>query len=480
MAARTLAFAFGVLLPLLLVRLMSQAQFGVYKQAFLVITTAQSILPLSFGTSAFYYLAREGERKQAVVFHIVAYNMVVGLVACLALLIRPGILASIFGSTELVPEAPLIGIAILLSLVGLFLEVVATAHQEAALSALFIVIAQLSKTLFMVIAALWWTSVRALLCAAILQGILQCGLLLWYLRSRFPGFWGAFEWRLLREQLSYALPLGFSGIVFAAQTDLHNYFVAHTFGPAAFAVYSVGCFQLPVIALLRDSVGAVMIPRLSYLQQQGQPREILLVTTRAMRKLAAVYWPAYVFLLVAGREFITVFFTKAYLASWPVFVVNLTLIPLGMIVNDPVLRAYMEERYFILKVRLLLLPLLVGVMWMGLRHFGMVGAIGTVVLIALIERLTVSWRVAVVLGAKAGDLRLLNDIWKLALLAGIAGLAAAVVRSLTLDLKPILVLAISGLVFAAVYLASVFAAGIATPEERSWLRNQWARLSRTA
>ena len=55
--AKTLAFGFGFVLPLLLVRRLSQTEFGLYKQAFLVVGTASGILPLSFSMSAFYFLA---------------------------------------------------------------------------------------------------------------------------------------------------------------------------------------------------------------------------------------------------------------------------------------------------------------------------------------------------------------------------------------------------------------------------------------
>src|SRR2546429_8408417 len=68
--AKTLAFGFGFVLPLLLVRRLSQTEFGLYKQAFLVVGTASGILPLSFSMSAFYFLPRERERRGAGVFHI--------------------------------------------------------------------------------------------------------------------------------------------------------------------------------------------------------------------------------------------------------------------------------------------------------------------------------------------------------------------------------------------------------------------------
>ena len=59
MIARVTGFAFTFLIPIVLSRVLDLKQFGLYKQAFLIVATAQSILPLGFGMSTFYFLARE-------------------------------------------------------------------------------------------------------------------------------------------------------------------------------------------------------------------------------------------------------------------------------------------------------------------------------------------------------------------------------------------------------------------------------------
>jgi len=110
--AKMFSFAFGIALPLLLVRRLSQVEFGLYKQAFLIVGTAASILPLGFSMSAYYFLPRESENKGAIVLNILLFNLVVGSLAFLTLLLKPGLIEIIFNSRELVPYAPLIGLLI--------------------------------------------------------------------------------------------------------------------------------------------------------------------------------------------------------------------------------------------------------------------------------------------------------------------------------------------------------------------------------
>jgi len=92
-------------------------------------------------------------------------------------------------------------------------------------------------------------------------------------------------------QASYALPLGLSSLVFKLQTDLPRYFVAHPFGASAYALFAIGVFNLPLVGLLRESAGSVMLPRVSRLEQDAGRREILLLLARVARKLAIVYFP---------------------------------------------------------------------------------------------------------------------------------------------------------------------------------------------
>src|SRR5437867_638792 len=286
-------------------------------------------------------------------------------------------------------------------------------------------------------------------------------LVLLYLVSRFPQCWRRVDWGLMRSQLAYALPLGCAGLLCGFQMDLHNYVVSDRFGAAAYAIYAIGCLQIPFVGILSDSVGSVMIPRVSHLREQNESREILLLTARMMAKLAAVFFPIYVFLLIFGREFISLLFTAQYLASWPIFAVNLTLIPLSIISSayDPVLRAYPEHLPFLLKTRMVLaVPLLLG-LWFGTEHYGLVGAITAMVSVNAVERLILAGKVGKILQASRQDIVLLKDMGKLAVASAMAGVVSAVAHTVMAGVHPLAVLVIGGIVFVLVYALSVLVVG---------------------
>ncbi len=477
MFAKVMAYVLGFALPLLLVRGLSQHDFGLYKQVFLVVSTALTVLPLGFSLSAYYFLPRESEeRRGAVVFNILCFNIFVGGLVFILLVLRPHLLASLFGSAELVAYAPLVGLVIMLWMTSIFLEIVAIAGHEAQLATVFIIAAQITKTMLLVAAAAMFGSIRSLLYAALVQGILQNLVLFFYLRSRFPGFSHKANWGMMRVQLSYALPIGLAGLVFGVLIDMHNYIVSYRFGASAFAVYAVGCFSLPLVNIVGDSFGVLLIPHISRLQKEGATREIVLVTAQTMRKLAFVYFPLYAFLVVAGREFIVVLFTERYLASWPIFVVHMTTVPFFVLITDPIMRAHAEHRFFLLKIRAVTVVLLFLALWFGTLYFGLVGAISIMVFFSLADRFVETAKAWHIVKVTKRDIVLLKDVGKVGGAALAAGALTAVVRIFTAGQKPLMVLAICSVAFGCAYLAIMWLLAVPTAQEREALRNRIARM----
>jgi O-antigen/teichoic acid export membrane protein len=480
--AKGFAFALAFALPLLLVRRLSVEEFGAYKQIFLVVGSALVVVPLGFGMSAFYFLPRERdpERRAQVVLNVVLFMLATSGLVAAAFVARPTLLANLFDDASLAAYAPLVGLVVLLWVVGSFLEFATLANGESRLATLFIVASQLTKTALLLAAALAYGTVRSLVWAAAAQGAVQTVVLLVYLRSRFGRFWRRFSWSLARAQLAYALPFGVAAVVLQVQLDLPQYFVSRAFGAAVYAVYAVGCFNLPIVTILAESAGSVMIPRVSEMQALGQRREIAEAIARMMRKLAAGYFGIFAFLLVFGREFIELLFTDRYLGAWPVFAVNLLLIPLGLLTSgcDPVLRAYAEYRYFFLRVRVAVVVALFAALWLWTGRLGPVGTIGIVVVANAVERLATTSKVWRILGLGARDVALFAGVGRLAVAAAAAGLVAAVARAGVAGAPPVVLLASGAVVFGIVYAAAIALANVPTRQEYASLHEHAARLRR--
>jgi O-antigen/teichoic acid export membrane protein len=429
LAAKMMGFAFAFLLPLVIVRSLSQEAVGRYREAFQVITNAIVILPLGLSMSAYYFLSRDRERRGSTVLNILIFNFVIGGISFAVFALFPQILGSLFRSDELAALSPLIGVVIWIWMFSTFLETVAVANQEARTATFLIVGAQLSKTALMGMAVLAFATVEAFLYAAIVQGIIQTAILFWYLRSRFPRFWRCFDPGFFREQITYALPFGIAGILWMAQNDIHHYFVGYGFSSADFAIYAYGCFEVPLIAMLSESVTSVLMPRMNALQLAGDRDEMIRLTARAMQKLALVYFPVYAFLFVTAQTFIITLFTRTYEQSASIFVINITLLPFAILITDPIVRSFKELGRIFLLTRIGVLCGLIGVLYYGLGSFGLIGVITSAVAAILIEKAIAETMVIRKLGLGRQHLPMLSPVAKTAIVSLIAGVATWFVYS---------------------------------------------------
>jgi hypothetical protein len=176
--------------------------------------------------------------------------------------------------------------------------------------------------------------------------------------------------------------------------------------------------------------------------------------------------------MVMRREFIVGLFTDRYLASVPIFAINLTLIPLGMLMVDPIMRAYAEHRLFLVKLHGILLVLLTAALALTIGRFGLIGAITLMVTFTYIGRFATAIKVIRILRVTARDAVLLIDVAKIAGATVAAAAMASLARTLTLHMPPLAALAICGAAFASVYAAAIVGFGIATPEERAIVVNR--------
>src|SRR5215510_1665786 len=478
MAANVVATVMSFALPLVLVRTMSQTEYGLYKQAFQIITTALCLLNLQVAVSVFYFYERAPGKKLQVSLNVMLFYGMVGALVFLGFLSWPGWVTLIFQGSDLVPHVPLLGFAIFCSLVSTNLDAVPIAVGDVRIASSLIVASQFTKAVVMIVAGLVFGSLDAILAASVIQSLMQIAFMALYIQRRFGRFLAAVDWRLFRSQIGNALPFGVGGIAAIVQNDMHNYFVSHYFDPATFAIYAVGGFQLPLLGMLSTSFASALNPELAKRKEENNYRAIIDLWMDVIRKLAFFFAPAFALLFVLRREFITLIFTQNYAASVPIFAINLFAMLLGIAVHLHVLRLFDKLKYFRLKLYLALIPVTLGALYAGLRAGGM---IGVAVAVVSIQTLDVGVTLAMIkreLGMSRRDLRRLAPLLRIAAAAAAAAMGALATRFTLRNAHAMATFLICAAVFGLVYLITAAAVGAVSEEEKASLSNLWEVLSR--
>jgi O-antigen/teichoic acid export membrane protein len=287
----------------------------------------------------------------------------------------------------------------------------------------------------------------------------------WVLLLRPPGI--AVHPASLARQLRYAVPFGLAFLLIIPQQQFHQYAVAATVTTAAYAIYAVGCLQLPVVDVLYTPVSEILQLGLAEEERRGVRRGPALFH-EAVSRLSFAFLPMMALLFVVAPTLIAFLFTERYLAAAPIFRASLLGIALAALPLDGVMRARAQNR-FMLAASAVKLAVTLPLVWLGLRELGPLGAMCGWIAAETIGRGILLARAGQLFGAGLRGVLPWRELSRQAL-AAVVAMPAAWLAVHALPGARFASLAAAGVAYAAVYLRLCFAAGWVPPEWRALVR----------
>lgn len=469
-----MAFAATFFIPLVLARVFAPAQFGTYKQLFLIWSTVYSIAQLGMASSLYYFLPRAPRMAGGYVANCLLFLAATGL-GCLGLLvIAAPKLSHWLSNKELSQYLPWIGLYIGLTMFSMALEIVLISRGRYLWASASYAISDLVRAAAFIFPALLFRQLEWVLKAAVLLGLLRAAVMLFYFRREFGSSFKP-DRALLGGQLAYAFPFGLAVLVEIVQASLPQYAVSHLFDPATFAIFAVGCLQIPLVDFAASPTSDVMMVKMQERLAEGRKRAVLEIWHDTTWKLALLFFPLAVFLMVDAREFIILLFTRRYIASTPIFMVWCAMILLTTLQVDGVLRVFAQTR-FLLALNLMRLAVIAGLIRWALGEFHLVGAALVTVVATLLFKAGALFRMKRLLGIGAVDLLPWRSLGALLAAAMCAAAASLAVKSL-IHVSPFPSIVATGAAYAFSYLALVWYFDLLNESERlaiaGWVRRAW-------
>jgi O-antigen/teichoic acid export membrane protein len=253
---------------------------------------------------------------------------------------------------------------------------------------------------------------------------------------------------------------------------LPEFVVAHRFDAATFAVFAVGCLQIPFVDFVSSPASDLMMVRMSEALADGRPEAARASWFDAVSGLALVFFPFAGVLALGAHELIVLLYTADYAASVPIFRLWALTILFVPLLCDAALRVFAETRFLIL-VNLGHLVVLVAAIGPALDHFGLPGAVVAGALAMAAGRAIALGRIRRRLAT--GPVLPWRDLGLVLAAAALAFPAGRVAKWLAGD-GTVAALLAGGAVYAAVYLLLVWRWGLA-PELAALVRRALARLA---
>lgn len=470
--ANLIKYAVGFVMPMVLVRLLSQSDYGTYQQLVLVGNTALGVMVLGLPTSIYYFYHNVPEdRVPTLLAQTSVMLAMAGVAAALAIYLGAAPLAEMMNNR---------GMAGLLSIYA-----VSVAFMIASEHSVHFMIAQNRYTLavglevaetFLRVAVLLAPLAMGLGFIGLIYGIVLYAVIRFLVRTAYLAcgsglrFQGWFQHTFAREQLNYSIPVALMFLTGLLAGAFNKGIVASTFTPAEYAIYAVGILEIPLDVIFQASVANVLRASLPPLVRDGNLVEVARLMRESMRKLAIIVLPSFVFLLGNAERFITLLFTARYAESVHVFQIYVWLVPLHMLVLSPIPQIFGKPRlnlYIVFCTAIMLVTL-------SYVLLKLVGFYGPALAVLISTYVTVTIYFVVVLKLTRATLSRLLPVASMIRVIG-ASLIALLASHLAQDLthSGLLNLILAGAVFSAVFMPAAAALGVFTSGDYQLMR-RWA------
>jgi O-antigen/teichoic acid export membrane protein len=457
-AARLFNQGLMIISPLILVRLLTVEDFGLYREFLLYATVVSNLAAFSLPNSLLYFIGREPAHAATFVNRVVLGVAVTSVLAC----------GGFVGLSYLLPEPLIEGRLLLCVAYVLFFTNVDFWEflwfaQKRPLAVFAYSSGRLAVRIIVVVSVAWLSrDIDQVLMGLVLMEAGRLALSLFFWRRMATGPVASPARAGWRPMLEFCVPSGLAVSVTAISSSLSGIFVDQELGNAALAQFVIGGYVFMTIFPLRNAVSDVLLPEM-VARGESEPNGWLPVWKRSVVVLAVLLLPFSVALARYAEEFIRRLFSEKYLAAEPVFLAYCVLIGLSCVDIALVYRAVNRTRAMFGATMVTVGVNLAGLVLL-VPSMGMAGAALAVVVSTLAAMAFAIWQLSRTLSIRLRDFLPLQDLSKT---AGATLLASGFLFTGGLDSYASLAeIAITSVGFLTAYVLLLWAMGV---EGVSWI-----------
>lgn len=384
----SIRFILKSIIGIVLARLLSQNDYGTYRQLFLIYGTVATLLLVGIPQSMLYFLPKiADEKRKAYISKTVDMVSVLAIVFTLLILLFNPLISSIFKNSGLKPLLMIFCVYPIFMFVNQLYSFIMLGMQDTRKVITFNLFSIFTDLILIAGIALLTRSLLLIVCGVVISAFVQ-----WiFVRIQLSKHTTKYSWdkEYYKEQLKYSVPLGLSSIIGMLTIQLDKLVISSVFTPAAFAVFSIGAMELPFIGIITNSVNSVILPVLS---RSGKSSEAEQVFRGSIRKNALLIFPITIVCFFLAADILTFLYGKGYSGSAPYFRIYLITLLLRVASYGIVFQALNKNRYILINAIATLVGNLILNLILVYSPLGMRGpAIATVIVTYLSTALYLFW-----------------------------------------------------------------------------------------
>lgn len=314
-------FAVNFLTPVLLVRLISKADYGILQQFVLMGNTMLPILGLGLASSLYYfYPIKTGKERSSYVFNTWLQMALSGVLFLVGFVFFGRDILDLLGMEVLSDAGNIVALYILFLLSGTLIDFLFVLEQRVKMSMIFNPIDKTMRLALVAGAAYFFGSVYYCLLAFLVYAGLRFGFISYYVLSRYysKDVWQSISANV-KSQLAYSLPFA-AGIIFTTLSQRIDKLIVNRYvSEEDFAIYSLAFFSIPLVSQAFTSINNVVTPEITKFINGHQVRHAHQLYLKVVGKTSSIGFPAICFFTLMAPELITFLFTANYIDATPYY-----------------------------------------------------------------------------------------------------------------------------------------------------------------
>lgn len=325
---KTIIVSFGQLsstfmqltLSVVLSRTLDQYSYGTFQQVWLYYSILLPAFSIGIPGSVLYFIPQNPEKKKVVSFQTFFILNIIGLLFGVATYLISPTLANLFNNTDLIYLFRIFFIYPMLAVPIKAINLILIAEDQPFKATGFSILTNLILTLSFILPSIISLPLRYTFISANIGAVVSYLIGIIYIINFYKNQSFNFDFKLLKEQIGYSIPLGLSTIVGTASAQLNKVIISSSLSPMDYAIYVNGAFEIPFIGILTGSIMTVLIPEFSRrIRIDKNDKEIWNIWRDATNKTSLLLFPIIVFFLISSKEIIIVFFSNKYVDSYQIF-----------------------------------------------------------------------------------------------------------------------------------------------------------------
>lgn len=369
-------FAIGFITPLILVRIFSKTEFGLYNQILLVIDTATTVLGLNIAHNLYYFLPiyDEVKHKRSVLTNTLTMVILINILLVIIVVIVKNNVISLIDYPLITENIFLILMIICFNLLYQSVSNIFVIEGKSKYAMYYYIISSIIRTSSILIVVLIYQNVLSLIYVLFMNSLLNTILFISYLVEKYKISFSSFDFSILKNQIKYTYPVSLSGIASNLGNRVDKLILTAFLPPASYAIYRVGNFNIPLLSMAYTSIGNVMLPRMSeYSKTENGNQKAINLWHSYIEKNVILGIPIIIFFWFVAPEFITLLFGNEYLDSANVFRIYIFTMFIHMLGFGYLLRAFGFTKP-ILRASILKVVLAIVLGFILIKDFGIIGA----------------------------------------------------------------------------------------------------------